>query len=195
MKPALLYVVILLLLLRLQPQPVANGCCDAFCAVLCRGTDLSAAITSTTTVTTTTVTTTNRSTTTTTITTIEMPQRLIPNGSNGTPVYPAAAGTPSVTNVFPVSLPAESGLPAPDPDTRPTPLATEKSSPLPLPCSSIPTSSLATTKESSPLPPPGRSIQREFLKDVRRYLNATSCRKLDQSFVILIVDPKYFLGF
>ncbi|XP_064940714.1 uncharacterized protein LOC135594241 [Musa acuminata AAA Group] len=120
MKPALLYVVILILLLRLQPQPVANGCCDAFCAVLCRGTDLSAAITSTTTVTTTTVTTTNRSTTTTTITTIEMPQRLIPNGSNDTPVYPAAAaGTPSVTKVFPLSLPAnENGLPAPDPDAR-----------------------------------------------------------------------------
>ncbi|CAL9041315.1 unnamed protein product [Musa banksii] len=197
MKPALLYVVILILLLRLQPQPVANGFCDAFCAVLCRGTDLSAAITSTTTVTTTNITTTNRSTTTTTITTVEMPQRLIPNGSNDTPVYPAAAaGTPSVTKVFPLSLPSnESGLPAPEPDARPTPLATEKSSPLPLPCSSIPTSSPATTKESSPLPPPGRSIQRELLKDVRRYLNATSCRKLDQSFVILIVDPKYFLGF
>ncbi|THU46888.1 hypothetical protein C4D60_Mb09t09670 [Musa balbisiana] len=38
MKPALRYVVILLLLLvRLQSQPVANGCCDAFCAALCRG--------------------------------------------------------------------------------------------------------------------------------------------------------------
>ncbi|RZS02488.1 hypothetical protein BHM03_00032549 [Ensete ventricosum] len=129
--------------------------------------------TTTTTVTTTTITATtrttttttgNRSTLTTTITTIEMPQRLIPNGSNDTPVYPAAAAA-----------------------AGPTPLATtEKSSPL------APKSSAATTEESLPLPPPGRAL----LKEVRhRYLNATSSQKLDQSFVILIVDPKYFLVF
>ncbi|URE38988.1 hypothetical protein MUK42_24936 [Musa troglodytarum] len=52
----------------------------------------------------------------------------------------------------------------------------------------------ATTNESSPLPPPGRSIQRERRKDAWRYPNATSWRKLDRSFVILIVDPKYFLA-
>lgn len=68
-----------------------------YVSTLLPGTDLSAAITSTTTVTTTTITTTNRTTTTTTITTIEMPQRLIPNGSNDTPVYPAAAAAAAGT--------------------------------------------------------------------------------------------------
>ncbi|KAJ8458941.1 hypothetical protein OPV22_031867 [Ensete ventricosum] len=50
MKPALLYVVILLLL-RLQPQPVANGCRDAFGAARCGGTDQAAAMTCSTTTT------------------------------------------------------------------------------------------------------------------------------------------------